>query len=261
MRHRWWLGVLLVGMALAATGCLRPSPGSPFVLSPAQATDIGRAASAAIEGRVGGRLDKPAVQAYVATVGERVARPIGPSPWPYHFIVLGDAAPRLFSLPGGQIFITRGLLDRLQSEAELAGVLGCELAHVSRRHDEIQANLSQSALERAADAAEVLLAGTRRLSRSEVDDLDRAAVAWVSVRYSPGMQEEADRLGLDYMAAAGYHPAEMVRAVSLVAGLDDLATAAGRAEAVRGIVGRKYADRAGRIGRQEFQREVLDRLK
>jgi beta-barrel assembly-enhancing protease len=260
MRHRSWLGVAATVAALAAAaGCLRPSPDRAFALTDVQESVVGRAASSEAQRRFGGRLDLPAVQAYVSTVGERTARPLGLSPWPYHFTVLAGPEPRLFSLPGGQIFITRGLLEQLQSEAELAGLLGWELALVRKRQDQVQAGLLPQTLERAAEAAESALAG-QRLLRSEVESLDRVVTAWSEVRYAPAMQAEADRLGLDYLAAAGYEPAEMVRVVGLLARLDD-PVRTGRAEAVRDAIGRKYAGRTGRIGRQEFEREVLQRLR
>ena len=74
-------------------------------------------------------------------------------------------------------------------------------------------------------------------------------------------EAEADLRGLDCMVAAGYHPAEMARAVARLASLENLPTGEARAQAVRQAADRKYPAAAGRIGREEFKQEVLDRLK
>jgi hypothetical protein len=75
------------------------------------------------------------------------------------------------------------------------------------------------------------------------------------------MEAEADRLGLDYMVAAGYDPAAMIRLVDQLVRIQGPAGDPRRGTQAREAVNRKYADRGGRVGRQEYEREVLDRLR
>ena len=248
-------------VAAAAPGCGRPVPeGRASPLDPDEELAVGRMGRLQVQERFGGALDVPAIQAYVRTIGERLARPAGQTRWPYRFTVLASGQARLFSLPGGQVFLTRGLLEKLDSEAELAGLLARQLVLIDRHYDEVQADLSPVALLEAADTAKTLLSN-KRPDRAAAENLAKVVAVWSDVRYTPAMQAEADRRGLDYMVAAGYHPAEMVRLVALVARLENPPGDAGRAEAVRQAADRKYPDDGGRIGRQDFQQEVLDRLK
>jgi predicted Zn-dependent protease len=260
MKRLSMLGVVAVAAALAA-GCTPTSAGHVSVLMPEEEVAIGRAGAGEAERLFAGRLDSPAVQAYVSTVGERVGRPMGQTPWPYRFTVLASPQPRLFSLPGGQIFVTRGLLEQLESEAELAGLMGREMAHRAHRHEEALAGLSPQDQASAAAAAEALMQPRSSPSRHQAESLAALVAAWSEVRYTPAMEAEADRLGLDYMVAAGYDPSEMIRLVDQLVRIQGPADGAERVEAVRQAVSRKYSDRSGRVGRQEYEREVLDRLR
>ena len=103
---------------------------------------VGIAGAPQVQGRFGGTLDVPVVQAYVRTIGERVARPMGQGRWPYRFTVLASRQVAAPLLPGGQVFLTRGLLEQLDTEAELAGLLARELVFIDRHYDEVQAGLS-----------------------------------------------------------------------------------------------------------------------
>jgi beta-barrel assembly-enhancing protease len=253
------VGAAVVVAALAAAGgCVSPpAPVRSLALTPGEELAIGRAATPAIEVRFGGRLNLPAVQVYVSTVGQRVARSIGRETWPYRFTVLASAEPRLFSLPGGLVFVTWGLLEKLQSEAELAGLLGRQLAHLVRRHDEAEVRLPAQTLEDAARAAQ----DGGPLNDRQAFSIREVAAAWADVRYPPEMQAETDRLGLDYLVAAGYHPAEMIRLVAVLVQVEGSDAGGQRVSTVRRIVADKYPDRGGRVGQAEYQHEVLDRLR
>ena len=262
-------------MALAAAlmtvsaGCLSSRPAAvPSGLTAEQRIDLGRAAAPRIEQEHGGRLDNPAVQAYVRAVGERVARSSSRSSWPYHFSVLASPKAGLIALPSGHVYITRGLLERLETEGELAGLLGHALGHVISSHAERRAGTADELAAAAAGARAFRPGGAA--AQAEFQGLGAVVGRLVAVQYTPAMEAEADRLGLDYMVAAGYHPAEMVRLATLLASMEGRGEAefarvhpspADRADAMRAAVSRKYPGRAGRVGREEFQREVLDRLK
>jgi beta-barrel assembly-enhancing protease len=264
MRLHAILVIVLTAAALvvAVPGCIRPVPsGRVFALEADEEAAVGRAGAKQVLVQFGGALDTAAVQAYVRTIGERVARTTGQTRWPYRFTVLADRQARIFSLPGGQIFVTQGLLEKLESEAQLAGLLARQMAFIERHYDETQVHLASQVMEEAASAAAAELSN-RQPGRREAESLAKVVAAWSDVRYPSTMLTDAERLGLDYMVAAGYHSSEMVRLVGLLAGLEGPpAAVAEHTEAVRQAAERKYPDRGGRIGRQEYRGEILDRLK
>jgi predicted Zn-dependent protease len=266
--------LVYIGAALAAiaAGCRQPEvQDRGCVLAPEQEIEIGRAAAPQLEARFGGRLEPPAVQAYVRTVGERISRAASGGQWPLRVTVLDSPRPGVFSLPGGPIFVTRGLLARLQTEGELAAVLAHQVAHATAGHDmqRLCGTFGPPILMQAAAAA-ASVRDIGLVSRAEAEALDKLVAACTDVPYTPEMEKEADALGLDYMVAAGYHPGEMVRVASLFESMEGKQGSEfqglhpnpdGRATGVADAVTRKYSGRGGRVGRAEYQREVLDRLK
>ena len=269
MRRTACIGVVL---AVIAAGCERPqSAQRGFPLTPEQEIDVGRAAAPQLEARFGGRLDPPAIQAYVRTVGERIGRAASGGRWPYRVTVLDSPQVGSFSLPGGPVFVTRGLVARLRTEGELAAVIAHQVAHAGADHD-MQRLCDAFGPQILTDAA-VAWATARDdagASPPQAAALEKLVVACVQVPYTPEMELEADALGLDYMIAAGYHPGEMIRAASLFESMQGPEGSeflglhpnpGARAEGVAAAAGRKYPGRDGRVGRDEYQREVLDRLK
>jgi predicted Zn-dependent protease len=257
------IGAVVAALAILTgftAGCDRSvTAGRASPLGADEEIAIGRAGAAQVLDRFGGDLDVPMIQAYVRTIGERVARPAGQVRWPYRFTVLASGQPRLFSLPGGQVFVTRGFLAQLDSEAELAGLLARQFVLIERHYDEVQAKMSSSVLVEAAAAAAARL-NHQRPGRGADESLAKVVAAWTAIGYADGQESEADLRGLDYLVAAGYHPEEMVRLVKRF-GHPLSASADAWARAVRLAVDRKYPADGGRVGREEFHREVLDRLK
>ena len=258
-------------LTLLATGCQQPqAAGRKPLLTAEQEAEIGRAAGPLLESRLGGRFEPAVVQAYSQTVGERIARSAS-GEWPFRFAVLDSPLVGVFSLPGGPVYVTRGLLARLGTEAELAAVLAHQVAHASAGHDlkRVGDAFGTRVLTEAASAA----ASAREspsLSPAAVAALVRLIVGCTEIAYTPEMESEADALALDYMVAAGYHPDEMVQVATLSKTMEERDAAAfmllhpnsgNRARDVALAVSRKYPGRGGRIGREEYQRVVLDRLK
>jgi predicted Zn-dependent protease len=262
--------VCLALAAALAAGCPRPTgPARWAGLAPEQEADIGRAAAPEFEKRFGGRIEHPALQAYVRTIGERIARSLAAGHWPYRFSAVESPRAAIRSLPGGTFYVTRGLLEKLETEGELAAVLAHQLAHSAAGHDEreIGRRLDPQVLAGAAMAAARSAGGP--VQPADAENLAKVIAAYAEMQYTPEMEAEADGLALDYMVAAGYHPGEMVRLATLLettAGADGGPWLAGhpnppdRVGEVRIAVARKYPDRGGRVGRQEYQREVLGRL-
>jgi predicted Zn-dependent protease len=142
----------------------------------------------------------PGLQRYVNHVGRWLAVQTERPDLPWQFGVLDSPNVNAFAVPGGTIFITRGLLERMRSEAELAGVLGHEIAHVLRKHHlkAIQKG-AQSAL--AGDAAAAALRDRAGPARDKL-------IAFSTEMYSRGLDKsdelEADRLGVVIAARGGY---------------------------------------------------------
>jgi predicted Zn-dependent protease len=145
-------------------------------------------------------VPNPGLQRYVNNVGRWLAAQTERPDLPWQFGVLDHSNVNAFAVPGGTIFITRGLLEKMRSEAELAGVLGHEIVHVLRKHHlkAIQKG-AQTAL--AGDAASVALRDRAGPARDKLISLGTEL-------YSRGLDKsdelEADRLGIVIAARAGY---------------------------------------------------------
>ncbi|MGD8379159.1 MAG: M48 family metallopeptidase [Gammaproteobacteria bacterium] len=149
-------------------------------------------------------LNDPQVQEYVNRVGRWVALQSDRPDLPWRFAVLDSPDINAFAAPGGYVFVTRGLLMMLQNEAELAGVLGHEVAHVTRRHH-LKAIKKQARLNLLGQAASQILE-----NRSEHAEMLEKIASGARVLYSRGLDKgdefEADRIGVVLAARAGYDP-------------------------------------------------------
>lgn len=128
------------------------------------------------------------------------------SPWKFKFHLLADdETVNAFALPGGQIFITVGLLNKLQNEAQLAGVLGHEMGHVIERHTAEQMAKNQ------LGQALVIAAGSAASDSSQTPYMIAGFVnQMVQLRYSRKDESEADQWGIQLMSEAGFDPREMI---------------------------------------------------
>jgi len=151
----------------------------------------------------GGAYDyDPALSRYVDSVGQRIAQHADLD-LPYEFTVLNNSVPNAWALPGGKIAINRGLLTELDSEAELAAVLGHEIVHAAARHGAQQA--SRGMLLQGAVVATGMAVQGREYG--QIVGMGTALGAQlVSQRYSRDAEREADYYGMQYMAKAGYDP-------------------------------------------------------
>jgi predicted Zn-dependent protease len=155
----------------------------------------------------------------VDEVGRRIVQNSDAKKSPYvdnfHFHLLRDPKTvNAFALPGGQVFITEGLLDRLENEAQLAGVLGHEIGHVINRH---------SAQQMAKGQLGQILTVAVGVGASGGDDRGRKAqivAAMVNqmgqLKFSRTDESEADHYGLKYMAEAGYDPSAMLNVMNIL---------------------------------------------
>ncbi len=160
---------------------------------------------------MGGEDSDPEVRRLVEQVGSRVVDQGGAERTAYQFQFHALADPQTvnaFALPGGQIFITRGLLGHLENEAQLAGVLAHEVGHVVARHSAAQISKSQLAQGLVGAAG---IAGSDDYSSGQHTAQVAAVVAqMMQLRYGRHDETQADTMGVRMMAAAGYDPRAMI---------------------------------------------------
>lgn len=145
---------------------------------------------------------EPAINAYVNSVGQRLAA-VSDRPLPYEFTVINDSIPNAWALPGGKIAVNRGLLTELNSEAELAAVLGHEIVHAAARH-------SAKGMERGILLQGAVLAVGLASRNSEYAQLAvggaTVGAGLITQKYGRDAERESDYYGMQYMARAGYDP-------------------------------------------------------
>jgi predicted Zn-dependent protease len=140
------------------------------------------------------------------------------SPWKFKFHLLGDEKTvNAFALPGGQIFITLGLLNKLQTEAELAGVLGHEMGHVIERHTAQQMAKSQLG-DMLVVAVGIGASGAQQQTGGAYNPVLIAAVVnhMFQLRYSRHDESEADMWGVKLMSQAGFDPRAMIEVLQIL---------------------------------------------
>ncbi len=205
---------VICGLLLAAlAGCaVNPVTGeqSLVMLSPAQEVQIDRTQAPHLISSDYGRLRNEVIQRYVDEVGMRLAGVSDRPDRPYRFEVVNAVNINAYSLPGGTVVVTRGILAEISNEAELAALLGHEIGHVAARH----------AAERMAQGSMVnlLLTGVDLLlgssgsgtARRLLHDFGGLGAGAVLAHYSREDEREADALGMEYMVRAGYNPEGMV---------------------------------------------------
>jgi predicted Zn-dependent protease len=142
----------------------------------------------------------PVLTEYVQAVGNRLAA-VSDSPLPYEFTVLNNSVPNAWALPGGKIAINRGLLTELNSEAELAAVLGHEIVHAAARHTAKQ--MSRGMLMQGLVVATSVVAGDSGYGDLAVGGASLAA-QMALMKYGREAELESDKYGMRYMHKAGY---------------------------------------------------------
>ena len=186
-------------------------------LSPQQEIVIGRQSAPKMAAQHGDLYPDRALQDYVDEVGNQVVQKSEArnSPYPFEFHLLRDPQTvNAFALPGGQIFITAALLGRLNSEAQLAGVLGHEVGHVVGRHG--AEHLAKQQLGSALVNAVGIAASDDPRSGRQAAILAQAVNQMVNLKYGREDELESDLLGLQFMTVAGYNPVGLVELMEIL---------------------------------------------
>ncbi|MGA2172852.1 MAG: M48 family metallopeptidase [Sedimentisphaerales bacterium] len=170
---------------------------------------IGQQYAPEIEKELKGRVKDQTVQNYIDSVGQKIARISHRPDFDYHFVAVNDKSINAVSLPGGYIFITKGILLKLKNEAQLAGILAHEIVHVVARDT---SNMMSTQI-----GMDVLFAAAMSQTSSQgaltAADLARQIL---SLSYSREDEKTADLGGMDYMVKAGYNPNAMVETMQML---------------------------------------------
>lgn len=204
-------GVLV---ALALAGCaINPVTGSPEVSLVSEESEAKAGAEAAkeIDATLGVVGDAP-LTAYVTQVGERVAAHSPRKGIHYRFQVVDESEPNAFALPGGYVYVSRGILALLDGEDELACILGHEVAHVAARHAAQRISKVGPLSVLTAIPGAVTGIVFPRIG-ALVGGVGSLASEAISAPYSRSQESDADRIGQQMAAAAGYDPAALARAL------------------------------------------------
>ena len=184
------------------------------LISEAQELEIGKSAAAEVRATIG-LVDDPELQAYIQRVGVELARSSQRPALPWSFAVVDDPTPNAFALPGGYIFITRGLMSLMNSEAEMASVLGHEIGHVTARHSVTQISRQQLA-QLGLGLGGIFFPQTQPLS-----DALGAGLSLLFLKHGRDAERQADRLGFEYTLGEGYAVREMIDVFSALESAGD----------------------------------------
>lgn len=193
--------VALLGVAACSVNPATGDRQFTALLPAANEARIGAEEHKKVEATYGGFMTGP-IANYVSQIGQKVAANTERNDVQYKFYVVDSAEVNAFALPGGYIYISRGLLTLANSEAELAAVLGHEIAHVTARH----------AAERMSQGFVVGLGAAVLGAASGSSGVAQAANLGSNLyisSYSRGQESESDELGIRYLTRAGYDPMAM----------------------------------------------------
>jgi predicted Zn-dependent protease len=199
--------IFLPLLAIALVACVRnPATGKLELnlLSESQEVELGKQAKVEAEQAYGVYKEKAELNSYVESVGKALAAHSDRPNLPYSYEVIDDSSVNAFALPGGPIFITRGILGHLNSEAQMAAVLGHETGHVTARHSATQMSKAQ--------IAQIGLGLGSVLSPVVASAAQVASVGLqvLFLKYSRDDETQADALGFRYMTKVGYDPSQMI---------------------------------------------------
>ncbi len=217
-------GVTMAALAGVALSCAtNPVTGKKqlALISESQEIAMGREADKDVAASYGLYPDDQ-LQRYVQTLGTSIASRTERPSLPWTFRVVDDAAVNAFAIPGGFVYVTRGILTHLNSEAELAAILGHEIGHVTARH-----SVSQMSQQQLAQVG--LIAGMIVSPKvAQFGNLAQTGLGLLFLKFSRADESEADSLGFRYMLTDGYDPRKMVDVFRMLEGVSQQAGSQGR---------------------------------
>ncbi len=209
--------LLPAGVVLMLVACAtNPATGKRefSLMSEAQEIQIGQEMDVEVRRQMGVYEDAE-LQRYVQDVGLRLARASERPNLPWHFAVVDAPAVNAFALPGGYIYLTRGILPFLDNEAELAGVLGHEIGHVTARHSAQQYTQATSA------GIGLTLLSIFVPEARPLQGLAETALGVLFLKHGRDDELQADKLGVGYAAESGWDPAGVAGMLNTLSRLDE----------------------------------------
>ena len=218
----------VLAVAAVAAGCTAGCATNPAtgerelsLIGERQEIEMGREADQQIVASLG-VYDDPELQAYVDRIGQELAAASERPDLPWTFRVLDDPTVNAFALPGGFIYITRGILSHLTSEAELAGILGHEIGHVTARHSVNQ--ISKAQLTQLGVGIGMVLVPELR----DFGGLANVGMQLLFLKHGRDDENQADALGVRYMTRLDYDPRELADVMAMLERSSEMQQGSGR---------------------------------
>jgi len=263
------LTLLILSLILCfCIGCaVNPITGQEelMFISENQDIEIGQKYAPEIEKQLGGKIDDESLQNYIDSVGQRIARISHRPNWEFHFTAVEHKMVNAVALQGGYIFVTKGMLEKLTTEAQLAALLAHEIVHITARH-------SSAAISRQMGLSFLFL-GASAAGAKIPQDAGRAAglaLQLIGLKYSRVQERMADVAGMDYMVVAGYNPHGAVQLMQMLQDQDKVRpveflsshpSPKNRIISLNARIQTRYSSPEGlRIGKNSYRTTVLDRL-
>ena len=192
-------------LAAFVAGCaVNPVTGKTelSLISRDQEIALGREAAPEFEKEFGDKVADAQLQAYVQTIGGRIAA-VSDRPMPYEFALLNSDVPNAFAMPGGKVYVTKGLMKLMTNERQLAAVIGHEVGHVAHKH-------SVNMLQRQMGTAILVEIAAQASGSETVGQVAQVVGNLKGLQHSRQQEYQADSAGIKYMAKARYNPHGMV---------------------------------------------------
>lgn len=211
---------LLLTLTLFTTGCSTNEATGRFqfnTMSTSQEISLGTEAMPALTKEYGGVVSDAVLRDYVTGIGLKLARfTEGANPeLPWEFTLLDSEVINAFALPGGKVFMTRGLMSQMTNEAQLAGVLGHEIAHVTAQHTDDRIGQAM-VISGIAMAAGVATKDSESAWAKVVPLVVGTGGQGYLLKFGRGQESESDKLGMRYMRRAGYDPAGQMQVMQIL---------------------------------------------
>jgi beta-barrel assembly-enhancing protease len=201
--------MLALMMSVAAADAQTQIKSGFNLFSPEQDVEIGRQSVAEVERQMPVVSDRE-VEAYVNEIGRKLAANSGGPQFPYTFRVVNASDINAFALPGGPIYINRGIIDNARNEGEVAGVLAHEISHVALRHGTHQASKAYAAQAGLSILGGFLGGRTGNNTAQILQTIGGVGLNVLFLKFSRELETQADIRGAQILARSGYNPQDMI---------------------------------------------------
>ncbi len=207
-RHSLLMAIVALAVASIATAQTQIKPGWNL-FSPQDDVQIGAQSAQQAEQQLP-ILNDPAAEAYVNRIGQRLAQNAGGPNFQYRFRIVNQSDINAFALPGGFVYVNRGVLDNAKNEGEVAGVLAHEISHVALRHGTHQASKAY-ATQAGLSILGGILGGHVGAGTAEIlNAIGGVGLNALFLKYSRDLESQADIRGVQILTASGYSPQDMI---------------------------------------------------